>query len=438
MKSSIVRAMDDTRRPTGPPNPTTGGPLTREAAKGLIERGTELLQAGEFGGAGDHFARVVGFDDPVITAAALMGLGEVRYRIDEEAAAVATWLAVLRLGETPSTYGAWRNLAAARVRAGDLQGAIEAYREADRRAPQADKAEIANRLGWLAKETGNVGASRKYFAKGRGDNPLVTVSLLLVAVTSVISLTAITSSDSRAIYEALWLDKPAVADGEYWRLWTVTLLHGDLLHLLFNMYALWLTGPIVERWYGRVRFLGFYLACAAGGSAASFVFGGDVPAVGASGAIFGFFGILLAAGRLHHPVDRQSRALVGQLGILILINLVFGFASAGRIDNAAHIGGLVAGLWLGALIVPSGVPTLSSLWNRPPSTPLNATAAARPASSPAYMSVLGIGVVAVVVAAGIAIGTADRRSGDALPADGGTAKVVLELSAPEGSSAAPR
>jgi hypothetical protein len=99
---------------------------------------------------------------------------------------------------------------------------------------------------------------------------------------------------------------------------------------------------------------------------------------------------------------------------------------------------LVSGLWLGALIVPSGVPTLSSLWNRPSGTPLNAAAAARPASSPAYMSVLGIGVVAVVVAAGIAVGTADRRSGDALPANGGTATVVLDLSAPEGSSAAPR
>ena len=428
--------MDD-RRPAGPPDPTTGGPLTRESARALLERGAELLDAGEFGGAGDHFARVVGFDDPAITAAALMGLAEVRYRIDEEAAAVATWLAVLRLGETPSTYGAWRNLAAARVRAGDLPGAIEAYREADRRAPQEDKAEIANRLGWLAKETGNTGAARKYFARGRGDSPLVTLTLLLVAVTSIISLTAITSSDSRAIYEALWLDKPAVADGEYWRLWTVTLLHGDLLHLLFNMYALWLCGPIVERWYGRVRFAGFYLACAAGGSAASFVFGGDIPAVGASGAIFGLFGILLAAGRLHHPVDRQSRALVGQLGMLILINLVFGFASGGRIDNAAHIGGLVAGLWLGALIVPTGVPTLSSLWNRPSGAPV--PAGPRSASSPAYLSVVGIGVVAIVVAAGIAIGTADRRSGVVAPTPlEARAAVVLDLSVSEGLAAEQR
>jgi rhomboid protease GluP len=381
--------MDDTRRAAGPPDPTTGGPLTRQAAAALLERGSELLAAGEFGGAGDHFARVVGYDDPSITAAALMGLGEVRYRLDEEAAALATWLAVLRLGETPSTYGAWRNIAAARVRAGDLPGAIEAYREADRRAPQEDKAEIAGRLGWLAKETGNASAARKYFARSRGDSPLLTVTVALVALSSVISLTALTSTDGRAIFELLWLDKPAVAAGEYWRLWTVTLLHGDLLHLLFNMYALWLAGPIVERWYGRVRFLAFYLACAASGSMASFVFGGDIPAVGASGAIFGLFGILLAAGRLHHPVDRQSRGIMSQLLVLVLINIAFGFASGSRIDNAAHLGGLAAGLWLGALVPPTGVPTLSSLWQRPGQARTGPGAS----TAPGYVAVLGLAVV---------------------------------------------
>jgi membrane associated rhomboid family serine protease len=431
--------MDDTRRHAGPPDPTTGGPLTREAAKALLERGQELLSAGEFGGAGDHFARVVGFDDAALTATALMGLGEVRYRLDDETAAVATWLAVLRLGETPSTYAAWRNLAAARVRQGDLLGAIEAYREADRRAPSEDKPEIANRLGWLAKETGNAGAARRYFARGRGDNPLITPTLLIVAVTSIISLTARYSTDGQPLFDLLQLDKPAVADGEYWRLWSVTLLHADIIHLAFNMYALWLSGPIVERWYGRARFVAFYLACAAGGSTASFVFGGDVPAVGASGAVFGLFGILLAAGRLHHPVDRQSRALVGQLGMLILINLLFGFASGGRIDNAAHIGGLVAGLWLGALILPSGVPTLSTLWHRPASS--GASARTKPGNSPAYMSVVGVGVVAIVVAAGVALGTADRRTGSlsneirsAVVAE----EATPELSAPSGSWAGPR
>lgn len=427
--------MDDFRGPAGT-DPKVGGPLTREAARALLAQGAELVAAGDFGAAGEHFARVVGYDDPALTAEALMGLGDVRYRLDDEAAAMATWLAVPRLGETPSTYPAWRNIAAARVRAGDLPGAIEAYREADRRAPHQDKAEIATRLGWLAKETGNAGASRRYFSRGRGEGPRITVTLALVALTSAVSLIAL-APEGQGVFSLFLLDKPAVAAGEYWRLWTVTLLHGSLLHLLFNMYALWLAGPIVERWYGRIRFLGFYLACAAAGSTASFVFGGDAPAVGASGAIFGLFGVLLAAGRLHHPVDRQSRALVGQLGMLILLNLVIGFSAGGAIDNAAHIGGLVAGLWLGALIVPSGVPTLSSLWQRPSTG--SVPGPPRRAPAPGYIAVIGIGVVTIVVAAGIAIGTAERRPGPvSIGPAGAVAAHSAEFSAQTGSWAARR
>lgn len=397
--------MDETRPPARAPDPRIGGPLTREEALALLDRGAELLASGDFEAAGEHYARVVGFDDPTITAAALLGLGEVRYRFDDEAAAVATWSAALRLGETPSTYAAWRNVAAARVRAGDLKGAIEAYREADKRAPREDKIEIANRLGWLTKETGDARSARRYFAAGRGDSPLLTVTLAIIGLTCIVSLTALFATDGQPIFELLWLDKPAVAAGEYWRLWTVTLLHGDLLHLLFNMYALFLAGPIIERWYGRLRFLVFYLVLAAAGSTASFVFGGDVPAVGASGAIFGLFGMLLAAGRLHHPVDRQSRALVGQLGMLILLNLAFGFASGGQIDNAAHVGGLVAGLWLGALILPTGVPTLSSLWHQP----AGASESARRATTSPLIELISVTVVVAVVATGIAVGTAERN-----------------------------
>jgi membrane associated rhomboid family serine protease len=405
--------MDETRPPSRTPDPRVGGPLTRDEALAMLERGGELLASGDFQAAGEHYARVVGFDDPTITAAALLGLGEVRYRLDDETAAVATWSAVLRLGETPSTYPAWRNIAAARVRADDLQGAIEAYREADRRAPREDKPEIANRLGWLTKETGDPRAARRYFAAGRGDSPLLTVTLAIIALTSIVTLTAWLTADGDQLTRALWLDKRGVAAGEYWRLWSVTLLHADPLHLLFNMYALYLAGPIVERWYGRVRFLLFYLVLAAAGSTGSFVFGGDIPAVGASGAIFGLFGVLLGAGRLHHPVDRQSRALVGQVGMLILLNLLFGFASGGSIDNAAHVGGLVAGLWLGALIIPTGVPTLSSFWLRP----AGASGSAQRVGTSPVLELIGVVVVVAAVATGIVVGTAERtgRVGDASP-----------------------
>ncbi len=134
------------------------------------------------------------------------------------------------------------------------------------------------------------------------------------------------------------------------------------------------------------------------------MFGGDIPAVGASGAIFGLFGMVLAAGRIHHPVDRQSRALVGQVGMLIFINLVFGIRLRGFDRQCAHIGGLVGGLWLGALIVPTGVPTLSSFWLRPAGVPGSAQ---RVGTSP-VLELIGVAVVVAAVATGIAVGTAER------------------------------
>jgi membrane associated rhomboid family serine protease len=394
--------------PNGPVvqrDPTIPGRLSRADAVAFLDQAGARLAQGEFADAAGLYQRVIGFDDPDVSAAALLGLAESRYRLNDEPGAVATWSAVTALGDTPSLYPAWRNIAAAKVRDGDLAGAIEAYRRADRLAPPEDKAEIANRLGWLAKETGDTGASRRYFSRARGDRPLVSMTLVVIAITSIISLIALYSENGEDIFNALQLDKLGVANGEYWRLWSATLLHGSLLHLGFNMYALYLGGQIVERWYGPVRFLVFYLACAAAGSTASFVFGGDIPSVGASGAIFGLFGVLLTANRIHHPVDRESRGLIPQLMFLIIVNIAFGFASAGEIDNAAHLGGLAAGLWLGALIPPTGVPTMSALWHKPGEK----RAAAGRATVPVYVTVLGVGVVGIVVAAGLLVGTADRN-----------------------------
>lgn len=400
----------DEPRPPATPDPSRTGRLSRDEAVALLAAGDAALTGGDFHDAAIRFGRVIGFDDPAITSAALLGLGEARYRLGDDDSALGAWESAVKLPETPTTYAAWRNVAAARVRAGNLPGAIEAYRQADRRAPAADKQEIATRLGWLTKESGDAKAARRYFAKGRGDGPLISVSTILIAATVIVSATAFLSQDGEALGAAFALDKTAVAAGEYWRLWTVTLLHGNWLHLFFNMYALYLVGPIVERWYGSVLLLAFYLTCAAAGSVGSFVFGGNATSVGASGAIFGLFGILLTAGRFHHPVDRQSRALVGQIGMLILINLVFGAAVPG-IDNAAHIGGLAAGLWLGAIIPPTRVQTLTSLWQR--AGEVGAAASDRVAGLakvPLFVPLFAIGVVALVVVVGLMVGTAARTA----------------------------
>jgi hypothetical protein len=168
------------------------------------------------------------------------------------------------------------------------------------------------------------------------------------------------------------------------------------------MYALYICGPLIEQIYGSRLFLAFYLLFAAAGSVGSFVFGGDAPSVGASGAIFGLFGLLLAASRTHNPVlDRQGRSLVGQIGMLIVLNLILGFALGARIDNAAHVGGLLAGLWLGVLIVPGRVPTLRGMWQRPAGQDGSARASL-------VLPVLGVAALVVVLAVGIVIGTAQR------------------------------
>ena len=323
-----------------------------------------LLESGDYPEALATYQRVVGFDDPEVTAAGFLGMAQARYRLDDEDAAIRTWEAILELPETSATYHAWRNVAAARVRDGDLVGAIAAYREADRRAPAEDKPEIANRLGWLAKETGNVRASRRYFARGRGSMmPLASYAIL--GLTIAVSLTAMFAQDGGAIYDLLALDKVAVAAGEVWRLWTVTLLHdqANILHLLFNMFGLYLAGPIVERLYGSSLTVAFYLVCALGGSLGSFAFGDARYGVGASGAIFGLFGILLIATRTHNPaLDRASRNFVAQLGTLIIINVIFGIIAAGYIDNFAHAGGFISGALLGLAFVPGKVATIRSMW----------------------------------------------------------------------------
>ena len=293
---------------TGPhPGLATQGPLSPEEARAILDRAGGYGDVGDWEHAAAHYRRVIGHPDPPVTAAALLGLGQALYRLDNEDSALAAWEAVLELPETPSTYRAWREVAAARVRDGDLQGAIAAYREADRRAPHDDKAEIANRLGWLAKETGNTGAARRYFAKGRGDGPIIPLTWIILGITVIVSVSALSSVEGQQLYDVLALDKQAVAAGEYWRLWTITLLHGDWIHLAFNMYALYLMGPLVEQLYGARLFLLFYLLTAAAGSVASFVLG-DNPAVGASGAIFGLVGDPARRFAGPQPGPRSARA----------------------------------------------------------------------------------------------------------------------------------
>jgi membrane associated rhomboid family serine protease len=127
-----------------------------------------------------------------------------------------------------------------------------------------------------------------------------------------------------------------VADGEFYRLLTSAFMHGGVLHLALNMFAIYLFGPPLESALGRTRFTTLYLLSALGGSAASYAFSAPNQAsLGASGAVFGLLGAFLVVTR------RLGRDTSGVL-VLLGVNLVFGFVVDG-IDWRAHLGGLVAG-----------------------------------------------------------------------------------------------
>ncbi|MDH4113426.1 MAG: rhomboid family intramembrane serine protease [Actinomycetota bacterium] len=144
-------------------------------------------------------------------------------------------------------------------------------------------------------------------------------------------------------------DVVGIATGQEWRMVTAIFLHGGILHLLMNGYALWIFGPVVERELGRSRFLFIFVTTGLFASAASYAFASE-PAqvgVGASGAIFGVVGAFVAYNYRHRELALAAARLRGLVPFLILnVILTFSFP---LIDWRAHVGGFVAGLVAGVV-----------------------------------------------------------------------------------------
>jgi membrane associated rhomboid family serine protease len=144
---------------------------------------------------------------------------------------------------------------------------------------------------------------------------------------------------------------PLTLSGEWWRLLTNIFVHGGIIHIAFNMWCLWNLGALSESLYGRWTYAAIYLICGLGASLTSVAWHPGAPSVGASGAIFGLAGALITALKLgEFSVPRSALSdTLRSLGMFVLYNLIFG-QLIGTTDNAAHIGGLITGLILGALI----------------------------------------------------------------------------------------
>jgi rhomboid protease GluP len=176
---------------------------------------------------------------------------------------------------------------------------------------------------------------------------VVTRALLVVnvAVFAWTSYVHMTDSDQLPIkYGAFY--GPNVAAGEWWRTFTAAFLHGGLLHIGFNMFALWQVGMLVEQLFGGPKMALMYLLSIIGSGWAIYHFNYLEITIGASGAIFGLFGALAAAGL---RLGKLGRDLVrGMLGIIIL-NVIIGFMVP-NISQAGHLGGLVAGFLSGLVL----------------------------------------------------------------------------------------
>lgn len=175
--------------------------------------------------------------------------------------------------------------------------------------------------------------------------PPVTMFLLASSVVVYI-LGALSGELNNSLFRNFALLAGAVSDGEWWRLVTSAFLHSGTMHILFNMYALYLLGPGIERQVGSRSFAGLYLASALLGSVAYTAFNSG-PAVGASGAVFGLFGAWLASawkGRNTAAGQAQLRSI----GVIVGINLLLPLAVP-RIAWEAHVGGLIAGFLIAFL-----------------------------------------------------------------------------------------
>ncbi|HVM25585.1 MAG TPA: rhomboid family intramembrane serine protease [Candidatus Limnocylindrales bacterium] len=389
--------------------------MTDEPTLRLAE-GRRLLDSGDLDGATRILGQLTGHPDPDLSGEAWLSIGTARYRADDEPGALAAWQAAAHTGGRSAWLG-WRSVAEQLVRDEDLESAISAYREADRRAPPEERGPIANRIAWLLKETGHDFEARRQFNRARGayarHTPVVTYSI--IAICAALFLVDAALSGGETLSGGFWgggigplgrehlINAVLVAQGEWWRIFTSAFFHLGLIHIGFNMYVLYLYGPIVERMYGPIEFAAIYLMAAAGGSVLTILLDPAQFAAGASGAIFGIIGLVFVVSRRHHAVvGREARAMMAGVGTYLIFLLVFTFVVP-NISWTGHIGGLLVGALLGFLLPPTGVATLAGMWRTPTGDQLHGSMPA-PARVAVYAGVAALLAVGSWVAVGRLIG----------------------------------
>jgi membrane associated rhomboid family serine protease len=200
--------------------------------------------------------------------------------------------------------------------------------------------------------------ARREFRKGpgrpfRGGISVTKALLVAIAIPFVIEIVvggprALFDPSAQLLFDLGAMAPPAVADGQFWRLFTAMFLHAGLLHVALNAYFFWLFGRVVESVFGRTWMLLIFLVSGFLASVASYAFGPVLAlAVGASGAISGVFGAFIAYNYRRRHLAANAANL--RMALTVIVLNAFIAVAYSSIDWRAHVGGLVAGFALGYL-----------------------------------------------------------------------------------------
>ena len=198
------------------------------------------------------------------------------------------------------------------------------------------------------------------FFRVRGTNlPVATLGIIAVTVAVfLLQLVPGLGVTSALLFSPVYAMGELASEGvpyEPWRMLTALFVHSDgggaffFMHILLNMYTLWIFGQVLETMMGRARYLALYLLAGLGGSLAVFLWAFVVPTtmlsavVGASGAIFGLMAAYLV---IHRSFGGDTRGML----VLVGINLAIGFLPGSNISWQAHIGGIIIGLVIGLIV----------------------------------------------------------------------------------------
>ncbi|MBK6670319.1 MAG: rhomboid family intramembrane serine protease [Actinobacteria bacterium] len=220
---------------------------------------------------------------------------------------------------------------------------------------------VSASVGFQCPECAREGAKQQRLVDVFRQQPSVATYVLIGLNVAVFVLGAVAGNrlggDHYADFEsrfALWAGLTeggqvvGVANGEWWRIITSGFLHAGLLHLGFNMFALYNLGGVMERMIGTLRFVAIYVASLIGGSLLAMATSSPMSSgVGASGAVFGLFGAFVFV-----QLSRGQNPMQGGIGSTIAINLAFTFLIPG-ISRGAHVGGLLVGALCGWILIGS-------------------------------------------------------------------------------------